>query len=215
MTLRLSLGLFTVVGEDEADLVRRYELMRERLPPGVVDAVPLEEQDETANRHPADVLERLERFAALGVGELIGSRAGLFALPDPPMLDLLADRVLPAAKALEGAARGGDRGAGRRRSPCTGRGSGGPGAASRVPRPAEIPDVRRTLLAALADGVLIRCSRRSNWRVRGGLPRPMSPTTLALAASPSGMRSRVAWRVALAFVGSWMALGSRSSIGCP
>ncbi len=33
-TLRLSLGLFTVVGEDEADLVRRYELMRERLPAG-------------------------------------------------------------------------------------------------------------------------------------------------------------------------------------
>lgn len=35
----------------------------------------------------------------------------------------------------------------------------------------------------------------------------MSSTTLALAASPSGMRSRMAWRVALAFVGSWMVAG--------
>ena len=32
----------------------------------------------------------------------------------------------------------------------------------------------------------------------------MSSTTLALAASPSGVRSRVAWRVLLAFSGSWL-----------
>jgi biotin transport system substrate-specific component len=32
----------------------------------------------------------------------------------------------------------------------------------------------------------------------------MSSTTLALAASPSGLRSRIAWRVFLAFAGSWL-----------
>ena len=32
----------------------------------------------------------------------------------------------------------------------------------------------------------------------------MSSTTLALAASPSRVRSRVAWRVLLAFAGSWL-----------
>jgi biotin transport system substrate-specific component len=32
----------------------------------------------------------------------------------------------------------------------------------------------------------------------------MSSTTLAIAASPSGVRSRVAWRVLLAFTGSWL-----------
>jgi alkanesulfonate monooxygenase SsuD/methylene tetrahydromethanopterin reductase-like flavin-dependent oxidoreductase (luciferase family) len=101
-TLRLSLGLFTVVGEDEADLVRRYELMRERLPAGVVDAAPLEElRRDGLVGTPADVLERLERFAALGVSELVvGPSPVWFALPDPSMLDLLADRVLPAARAL-------------------------------------------------------------------------------------------------------------------
>jgi biotin transport system substrate-specific component len=35
----------------------------------------------------------------------------------------------------------------------------------------------------------------------------MSSTTLALAASPSGVRSRVAWRVLLAFAGSWLVAG--------
>ena len=101
-TLRLSLGLFAVVGEDEADLVRRYELMRERLPAGVVDAAPLEElRRDGLVGTPADVLERLERFASLGVSELVVGPAPVwFALPDPSMLDLLADRVLPAARAL-------------------------------------------------------------------------------------------------------------------
>ena len=32
----------------------------------------------------------------------------------------------------------------------------------------------------------------------------MSSTTLALAASPAGVRSRIAWRVLLAFAGSWL-----------
>jgi len=101
-TLRLSLGLSTVVGEDEADLVRRYELMRERLPPGAGDSVPLEElRRDGLVGTPADVLERLELFAALGVGELVVGPAPVwFALPDRSMLDLLAERVLPAARAL-------------------------------------------------------------------------------------------------------------------
>jgi probable F420-dependent oxidoreductase len=101
-TLRLSLGLFTVLGEDEADLVRRYELMRERLPAGVVDAAPLEglRRDGLVGT-PDDVLERLERFAEHGVSELVVAPAPVwFALPDPSMLDLFAERVLPAAKEL-------------------------------------------------------------------------------------------------------------------
>ena len=32
----------------------------------------------------------------------------------------------------------------------------------------------------------------------------MSSTTLALAASPSSVRSRIGWRVLLAFAGSWL-----------
>jgi probable F420-dependent oxidoreductase len=101
-SFRLSLGLYTVVGEDAADLASRYELMRERLPAGVVDAVPLEalRRDGLVGT-PAEVLERLELFATLGVSELVVCPAPVwFALPDPSMLDLLAEAVLPSAKQL-------------------------------------------------------------------------------------------------------------------
>ena len=76
--------------------------MRERLPAGVVDATPLEElRRDGLVGTPEDVLERLERFAELGVGELIVAPAPVwFALPDPSMLDLFAERVLPAAREL-------------------------------------------------------------------------------------------------------------------
>lgn len=101
-TFRLSLGLFTVVGEDDADLVRTYERMGERLPAGVVEAAPLDalRQDALVGT-PSEVLDRLHRFAELGVSELIVSPAPVwFAMPVPEMLDLFAERVLPQAKAL-------------------------------------------------------------------------------------------------------------------
>jgi probable F420-dependent oxidoreductase len=101
-TLRLSLGLFTVLGEDEADLDRRFELMRERLPAGVVDKIPRRVlEQECLVGTPERALGRLARFAELGVEELIVSPAPLwFSLPDPSMLDLLAEAVIPGAHAL-------------------------------------------------------------------------------------------------------------------
>lgn len=99
---RLSLGLFTVVGEDEADVLRRYQRMRELLPAGVVDAVPLDElRADGLVGTPAQVLERLEQFASLGVTELIVCPAPIwFAMPDPSMLDVVAEAVLPAVREL-------------------------------------------------------------------------------------------------------------------
>jgi probable F420-dependent oxidoreductase len=99
---RLSLGLYTMVGEDRSDLARRWELARSRLPPGVADAVGLDVlRSEGLAGTPEEVLERLEAFAALGVSELIVCPAPVwFAMPDPSMLDLLAEAVLPAAREL-------------------------------------------------------------------------------------------------------------------
>ncbi|MGE5461626.1 MAG: LLM class flavin-dependent oxidoreductase, partial [Solirubrobacterales bacterium] len=101
-TLRLSLGLFTVLGEDERDLERRFALMAERLPPGVARKMPLETLlAECLAGTPEHALERLARFAELGVEELIVSPAPLwFSLPDPSMLDLLAETVIPIAHEL-------------------------------------------------------------------------------------------------------------------
>ena len=101
-SFRLSLGLFTVVGESEADLAERYERIGSVLPAGVTEATPLDAlRVDGLVGTPDQVLERLSRFAELGVSELIVSPAPVwFALPDPSMLDLLAERVLPAARDL-------------------------------------------------------------------------------------------------------------------
>jgi probable F420-dependent oxidoreductase len=99
---RLSLGLLTVVGEDEPDLRARYDRMGRTLPAGIVDATPLETLriDGLAGT-PGEVLERLERFARLGVSELIVSPAPIwFAMPDPEMLEVFARSVLPEARRL-------------------------------------------------------------------------------------------------------------------
>jgi probable F420-dependent oxidoreductase len=99
---RLSLGLFVVVGRDEADLVRRHALMIERLPAGVGGAIGLETlRAECLAGTPEQVLERASAFADLGVGELVVSPAPVwFAMPDPSMLDLFAEAVLPGLRAL-------------------------------------------------------------------------------------------------------------------
>jgi probable F420-dependent oxidoreductase len=101
-TFRLSLGLFTIVGEDQADVVRRLELMVERLPAGVGGAVPLDVlRAECLVGTPDQVVERVAAFAALGVSELVISPAPIwFAMPDPSMLDLVAEAVLPHVREL-------------------------------------------------------------------------------------------------------------------
>jgi len=101
-TFRLSLGLFTLVGEDERDVDRRFGLMRDRLPPGVGEALGLDVlRAECLAGTPEQVAERASVFAGLGVSELIVCPAPVwFALPDPTMLDLLAGSVLPAVREL-------------------------------------------------------------------------------------------------------------------
>jgi len=98
----LALGLFTVLGRDEADLERRYAVMAERLPAGVAGKMPLETlRRECLAGTPEQALERLGRFAELGVEELIVSPAPIwFALPDPSTLDLVAETIIPAARGL-------------------------------------------------------------------------------------------------------------------
>ncbi len=100
-TLRLSLGLYTVVGEDRPDLLARYAAMQ-RWVPGVIDREPLEAfAADTLTGTPEQILQRLARFAELGVEEVIVAPAPLpFALPDPSMLDLLASAVVPRARSL-------------------------------------------------------------------------------------------------------------------
>lgn len=91
-----SLGLYTLVGEDQADLERRFARLQASTPPGVVDGTTLE--DWKAGRLVGTVEEvraQVARWRTLGVSVLI---AGLGALPfapvEPDDLDLLASALL-------------------------------------------------------------------------------------------------------------------------
>lgn len=101
-TFRLSLGLFMVVGEDEADLRHRFELMGRRLPAGVGAKLGLDTLREECLAGTTDeVVERVGAFATLGVSELIVCPAPVwFAMPDLSMVDLFAERVLPSLRDL-------------------------------------------------------------------------------------------------------------------
>jgi alkanesulfonate monooxygenase SsuD/methylene tetrahydromethanopterin reductase-like flavin-dependent oxidoreductase (luciferase family) len=101
-TVRRSLGLYTVVGEDADDLAARWKRLTEWAPGGALAGADLEDwgADKLAGT-PEEVLRRLETFAGLGVEETILSIGPLpFAVGDEEMLDLIADRVLPEAARL-------------------------------------------------------------------------------------------------------------------
>ena len=92
-TLRLSVGLYALLGEDDHDLVRRFEAMQRWMPGGALDGQSLEEfADGTLTGTPERIRERVEAFETLGVEEIIVSPAPLpFAIFDPSMVELLAD----------------------------------------------------------------------------------------------------------------------------
>jgi probable F420-dependent oxidoreductase len=97
-----SVGLYTLVGEDERDLVRRFRALQRWTPGGALDGELLDDWARDKLVGTAEqVVERLARFAALGVGEMILSAASLpFAVFDDSMVDLFAESVIPAARHL-------------------------------------------------------------------------------------------------------------------
>jgi probable F420-dependent oxidoreductase len=98
VSLRLSVGLYTLVGEDRADLERRYEALGRWMPGGL---------DEPLDRfaHGAlvgtveEAADTIGRFAELGVEEMIVSPAGVpFAVPDWDEVELLARELIPRVR---------------------------------------------------------------------------------------------------------------------
>lgn len=89
-TVWRSLGLYTLVGEDEADLERRYERLRAASPPGVLDHVPLETW--RAGRlvgTVAQVREQVATWNDLGVETLILCTGAVpFAVSHPDDLEV-------------------------------------------------------------------------------------------------------------------------------
>jgi probable F420-dependent oxidoreductase len=100
--VRLSVGLYTVVGEDKRDLVARFRALQRWTPGGALDGVLLDDwaRDKLVGT-PTQVLERLADFAALGVEEVIISAGSIpFSVYDESVLTVLAEGVIPAARTL-------------------------------------------------------------------------------------------------------------------
>ena len=93
-TPRLSIGLYAIVGEDEADLARRIEAMRAWLPGAAGD---LDAWREDALVGTVDACEaRLRQYAELGVEEVVIAPATVpFAIPDPGIVELVARELAP------------------------------------------------------------------------------------------------------------------------
>jgi probable F420-dependent oxidoreductase len=97
-TVTRSLGLYAIAGEDATDLERRFGRLVERTPPGVLRDVTLD--DWRRGRlvgTVAEVREQRDRWAALGVDELIvGVGAVPFAVSALDDLELLGDALCGA-----------------------------------------------------------------------------------------------------------------------
>ena len=101
-TVRRSVGLYTLVGEDRRDLAARYEALRRWSPSRVLEGLSLEEwgRDKLVGT-PGEVVDRLGAFAALGVEEVIVSPSSVpFGLYDQSQLDVLAEAVFPEGRGL-------------------------------------------------------------------------------------------------------------------
>jgi probable F420-dependent oxidoreductase len=101
-SVRLSVGLYTLVGEDERDLSRRFEVFRRWAPGGALDREGLDDfARETLTGTPQGCLETLAAFASTGAEELIvGAGPVPFSIADWSMVELIATALIPEAHGL-------------------------------------------------------------------------------------------------------------------
>ena len=91
-SVRRTLGLYALAGEDERDLAARYERMRAEAPGGMLDGVPLEEwRIGHLVGTPDQLAEQVAGWAELGVAEIIVSAGPLpFSVSGRDDVELLA-----------------------------------------------------------------------------------------------------------------------------
>jgi probable F420-dependent oxidoreductase len=101
-SVRQSVGLYTLVGEDDRDLVARFRALQRWTPGGALDGELLDDYGrDTLTGTPSTCLERLVEFSTCGVEEVIVAAASLpFAVYDWSMLDLIAEAMIPEAHRL-------------------------------------------------------------------------------------------------------------------
>ncbi len=114
-TFHRSIGLYSLIGEDEAAARAAFERGRAAMPGGAMDADTYEGWcADTLSGTPAQVIERVREFEALGVEEIVVAPWVLpFAIPEPEHVGSVRD--IACWRPLAELARGG---AGGRAWPC-------------------------------------------------------------------------------------------------
>jgi alkanesulfonate monooxygenase SsuD/methylene tetrahydromethanopterin reductase-like flavin-dependent oxidoreductase (luciferase family) len=100
-TFRLSVGLHTIVGEDEGAARAAFERGRAGFPGGAMDRESWESwRTDTLSGSPAQAIERVRALEALGVEEIVVSPWVLpFAVHEPEIVDVLAELVMAPVRA--------------------------------------------------------------------------------------------------------------------
>jgi probable F420-dependent oxidoreductase len=95
-TLRFSVGLYSLLGEDERSFRAVLERGRSAMPGGAIDAeTEVSWRADTLSGTPEQALERVYAFEAIGVEEIVVSPWVLpFAVTEPDQVDLFAERVM-------------------------------------------------------------------------------------------------------------------------
>jgi probable F420-dependent oxidoreductase len=101
-SIRLSVGLYTLVGEDEQDLSRRFEVFHRWAPGGALDRERLDDfARETLTGTPEVCLETLAAYASTGAEEfIVGAGPVPFSIADWSMVELIATALIPQAHEL-------------------------------------------------------------------------------------------------------------------
>jgi alkanesulfonate monooxygenase SsuD/methylene tetrahydromethanopterin reductase-like flavin-dependent oxidoreductase (luciferase family) len=99
-TVGLSVGLSTLIGEDEGDLARRYAGLQRWAPGGALDEVDLEGWARGRLVGTVDeAAARIEAFEALGVSDIVVGPANVpFSVYEDDQLDLIARELIPRAR---------------------------------------------------------------------------------------------------------------------
>ena len=95
-TFRLSLGLYGLIGADEAGARAAFERGKAAFPGGAMDAETWESwRADTLSGSPDQIIERVRAFEALGVQEIVLSPWVLpFAVVEPEQVEMFAELVL-------------------------------------------------------------------------------------------------------------------------
>ncbi|MFY9588394.1 MAG: LLM class flavin-dependent oxidoreductase [Actinomycetota bacterium] len=98
-TVTRSIGLYTVVGTDEADARRQWDRMAVE---GPIDATGMRREELVADAlvgDPAHCVARIKEFESLGVGHLVVAFGVVpFSIWDEDQVELFAREVLPAVR---------------------------------------------------------------------------------------------------------------------